>query len=365
MYKDAYWVCRKCGFKRRVEEAYLWRCPRCKTPLYIEFEREWKPGGCGMNRYKLMLPVEPVISLGEASTPLVERRVMGVRVYFKLEHLNPTGSFKDRGVVEVLSHAYRMGFKSVIEDSSGNTGVSVAAYASALGMESIVVVPESAPEGKKNLLRALGARVVEAIDRGSAYKKAVELSKKHAYVAHLWNPLFIEGVKTMAYESYEQGFDGDFIITPVGSGTLMLGLYWGFKNLVEAGALEYAPRIIAVQGASVSPLYDKLYRTKPSCESQLADGIMVPDPPRINDLIEAVKESRGSVHVVCDDEVVRGLKKLVKMGFIVEPTSAVSLAVLEELINDGVVGAGDTILIPLTGSGLKMTSELCKLVSRH
>ena len=365
MGKDAYWVCRKCGFECRVREAYLWRCPSCGSPLYIEFEREWKPGGYGVGRYKLMLPVEPVISLGEASTPIVERRVMGARVYFKLEHLNPTGSFKDRGVVEALSHSYKMGFRSVVEDSSGNTGISVAAYASALGVEALIVVPRSAPEGKKNLLKTLGARVIEAQDRGLAYKQALELSRKHAYIAHLWNPLFIEGVKTMAYESFEQGFSGNFIITPVGSGTLMLGLYWGFKDLVEAGVLDHTPRVIAVQGASLSPLYDKLCKTKPSCESMLADGIMVPDPPRIDDLINALRESRGSVHVVCNDDVVRGLKLLVKMGFIVEPTSAVSIAVLEELVNDGVIGAGDTVLIPLTGSGLKMASELYKLVSQR
>ena len=295
----------------------------------------------------------PVLTLGEGGTPIVERELLGSRIFFKLESLNPTGSFKDRGAALAVGYASSLGYRSVVEDTSGNTGIAVAAYSAALGLEATIVMPADAPGGKKRLCRALGARVVEAPSRREAYEKALELQGEGCcYISHLWSPLFIEGYRTIAYEVYEEAGVPDLALCPVGSAGLLLGLYAGFRDLVEAGLADRVPKLIAVQGASVAPLYELLYGRKPRGESKLADGIRVPNPPRLREAAQAVRDAGGAVVVVADPEIEEAYRKLLKMGLIVEPTSAAALAALGKLPQKEI--QGKKVLLPLTGSGLKL-----------
>ncbi|MCD6085086.1 MAG: pyridoxal-phosphate dependent enzyme [Desulfurococcales archaeon] len=352
------WYCPKCGFVDSLRK-YFWRCPKCGGPLDIMYRPRWEPieGRRGMMRYlKALPPIGAHVTLGEGGTPTIVRDVAGIKVWFKLEYLNPTGSFKDRGASLAISLASELGFERVVEDTSGNTGIAVTAYSRIRGLDVTIVMPETAPQGKKILCKLLGANIIEAKSRGRAAKKVMDLiNSKTFYVAHTWSPLFIEAAKTLAYEVYENGFRGNAVIVPVGSGGLMLGIYRGFRDLVNWGLLDCIPKIIAVQGTSVAPLYEEVHGSPPSTttSSDLADGIMVPNPPRLKELKETVLESRGDVVLVDNDDIVGALRELLHSGFIVEPTSAAPYAALVKAVEAGLIGRGDEVLIPLTGSGLK------------
>ncbi len=342
----------ECGWSEKLGLEYRVKCPRCSRALRVEAERSWRPAGRGLSRYSSMLALTPLLTLGEGSTPLLERSMLSARVLLKLEHLNPTGSFKDRGAALAIGYASSLGYRSVVEDTSGNTGIAVAAYSTALGLEATIVMPSDAPAGKKALCRALGAEVIEASSREEAYRKALELWRKGScYLSHLWSPLFIEGYRTIAYEVYEEAGIPDLVVCPVGSAGLLLGLYAGFRDLVEAGVADKMPKLIAVQGASVAPLYELLYGRRPQGESKLADGIRVPSPPRLSEAAQAIRETDGLAITVTDQEISSALRRLLKMGLIVEPTSAAAIAALAKLPRAEL--QDKRILTPLTGSGLK------------
>lgn len=357
------WICRRCGFKSDLSN-YYYRCPKCRSPIDLEYDVDWKPSGWGIHRYRSMLPYAPLTSLGEGLTPLVAREFRGVKVWFKLEYLNPSGSFKDRGSVMALSLARSLNYERVIEDSSGNTGVSVALYAQALGLKAEVIVPAAAPLGKKNLIKLFKAAIIEVEDRGRASEEALKRSKASNafYVAHAWSPTYIEANKTIAYEAFEQGFRGDAIVVPIGSGGLLLGLYKGFSELVELGLIKDLPIIIGVQGVSIRPVYEAIYgAVSIKGDSSIADGIMVPNPPRLSEIVNAITKAGGEVVLVDNNEVVQALRELINLGFLVEPTSATALAALNKVISEG--ASVREALIPLTGSGLKMIDDIARLLS--
>ncbi len=352
MDKEIILVCPKCGFKTTE---YHWRCPKCGSPLNILYEKTWRPRGRGLIRYSSMLPFRPKKTLGEGNTPLVVRKIRGVRVFFKLEYLNPTGSFKDRGALLSLSYARLKGYRRVVEDTSGNTGIAVTAYSKLYGMRPLIVMPEYAPHGKKLLIKALGGEIVETPTRGDAARKVLELVDKNTfYVAHTWSPFFIIGASTIAYEVFEQGFRGGTVIAPIGSGGLFLGLYYGFKDLVSWDLIKDYPLFIGVEGVSVTPIYEELYG-KPSItgDSTLADGVMVPNPPRTREIVDVLRKHNGRVVLVDNNGILRALKELYRLGFIVEPTSTLPYIALLKMLEEKIIDKGEEILVPLTGSGLK------------
>ncbi len=348
------WACRRCGFRSPLAASYHWRCPRCGSPLDVEYEPAWGPRGRGVARYASMLPLRPSVSLGEGSTPHLRLRHRGLALHVKMEHLNPTGSFKDRGTCLAVSHAARLGARLVVEDTSGNTGISVAAYASAAGLRARIYVPRDAPPGKRVLMELLGAEVVEARDRAEAAEMAVREAGRAYYVAHTWNPLYVEGAKTIALEAYEEGFRGRVAVAPVGSGGLALGLARGFEQLSSLGLADPVS-LVAVQGSSVQPVCERVRgsRVETGAPSALADGIRVPNPPRLAEVVEAVRRSGGCCVVVDDRDIAAALRELYRMGLTVEPTSAAALAGLWRALEEGCVDRGDEVLLPLTGSGLK------------
>ena len=329
--------CVRCGFRGGVG-VYYPRCPVCRGALEVD-------------------GVLPSFSgvLGEGSTPLVFDSIGGSIVGFKLEYLNPSGSFKDRGVSYSLQFARSLGYRCVVVDSSGNTALSTSVYASRLGLRANIVVPVTASPGKISLMRAVGANVITARDRVEASSLAEAYAGECFHVAHLTSPVFIEGVKSLGYEIAEYSRKAT-VIAPVSSGSLLVGLY---RGVVEAGA---KPRIIAVQAsgnASLEGLVDVLaYVGGP--ESRLADALIVKSPPRLEEIARIVRESGGGL-VKVGDEAIRGaLKELLSMGFIVEPSSAVVWAAYRAL--EGRL-RGDVIAI-LTGSGLKYHRELEEITSK-
>ncbi|HTY90699.1 MAG TPA: threonine synthase [Methanocella sp.] len=297
-----------------------------------------------IGKEKVDLPV----SLGEATTPLLKKEIYGARVYFKMDHMMPTGSFKDRGSVVLANMLKELGIEEVVEDSSGNAGASIAAYCSAAGIKSHIYVPEGTPQAKLKQIAAYGADIVKVPGpRENASKAAQEAAKKTYYASHVYNPLFFEGTKSMAYEIYVQIGFPDIIFVPAGNGSLLLGAYIGFKEL------GFLPRLIAVQSENCCPLYSKFYDL-PAAEPKptIAEGIAIAEPPRLDEMAAAVRESGGSVMTISDDEIRAAGEMLGHMGIYVEDTSAVVVAAARRHFKSGINNMRKVVL-PLTGSGLK------------
>lgn len=361
--------CPSCG-RRFKPSAHLWRC-ECGSPLNVEkrVEGPARFEGWGVWRYRPLLPLlgGEEVSLGEGWTPLLERRWEGVVAQLKLEYLNPTGSFKDRGATVMVSNLRALGARSVVIDSSGNAGVAVAAYCSAAGIKCRVYVPASAPRTKKLQIVLHGAELVEVPGpRSEVSRRAMEeVAGGAVYASHMWNPLFIEGLKTVAFECCEQAGAPDAVVAPVGSGGLALGIYWGFREAERLGLADRVPRVIAVQAEGYTPLYDSIhgpYGAEPAPEP-LADGIAVPNPPRLKQVAAAVRESRGGVVVVSESETLEALLHLARAGLFVEPTSATALAALRRARSEGLIDAGERALLPLTGAGLKAVDKVAGRLS--
>lgn len=318
-----YLRCPRCGWVGE-ERRYYPFCPRCGSALKLEGVLE--------------KPEKPV--LGEGNTPIVRRG----GVLFKLEYLSPSGSFKDRGTAASLWLAKRLGYTSAVEDSSGNTALSVATYGAALGLRVRLHMPSTAAPGKVGIARALGAEVVAEGSRADAAERARSEAGRSFYVAHLTSPIFTEGMKAVGHELC--GLKGYDVFVPASSGTLLIGLWEGLK---ECGG---DARLIAVQAAEAASLRGRarVLAEVGGPRSSLADALVVKSPPRIDDMAEAVKSSGGGVVVVGDEALRPAIKEVLRMGFIIEPSSAAVWAAYKALKESGDVG--DAVLI-LTGSGLK------------
>ncbi len=202
-------------------------------------------------RYGAVIPVEPTrISLGEGCTPLVERDWAGQPVRFKLEWFNPSGSFKDRGASVMLSHLAGQQVTRVLEDSSGNGGAAVAAYAAAAGIAAKIIVPAATSPAKILQARAYGAEI-ELVEgtRDQVSDEAIRQAEHIPYASHNWHPMFLHGIKTIGYELWEDlGFTApDNVVLVAGAGSLVLGCDLAFRELLAAGQIERMPRILAGQ----------------------------------------------------------------------------------------------------------------------
>jgi len=317
-----------------------------------------------IRRYAQLLPVEKLPPVHHGWTPIVKENIDGVEVNFKLEYLSLGGSFKDRGAYISVAKAKELGLKGIIVDSSGNAGIGFSLMGLLSGIDVNVFISKYAPAGKKNLLRLLQANVQEVDgDRMDANREAIKAETEGlAYVTQWWNPYFIEGVKTMAYEAYEQIGSVDYVIAPIGSGTILLGLYKGYEELVQLQALNKVPRFIGAQACGYAGICEELGATKKGItKSKLADGITETDQPRRRQIVDAIRTTDGHCVIVGDQEIKQSLVKLRKLGFIVEPTSAVPYVALMVAFKQGFIKPGDKVLLPLTGSGLKLVDELIEI----
>ncbi len=348
-----------CDDCRRPAQPLDWRCTQCSGTISITnlpgFDAaRIRLGDWSLWRYEAMLPIPMRHSLGEGGTPLVSVEWPGRRFLAKLEYLNPTGSYKDRGTVTLVNHLLQQGVTEVVEDSSGNAGASLAMYTGATGIHARIFAPASAPEGKKRLI-ALNAELVEVPGPRSAPTEACrEAARTTVYASHAWSPFFIAGQMTAAWEVWEQmgRRTPSAILCPVGHGGLFLGFARGFKALLDAGLIEQMPAMIAVQSAACDPVVHAWEegRDEPDRAAQnptVADGIVVTLPTRGREILAAIRSTGGIAIRVNDDGILRARDMLTKRGLLVEPTSAVPVAALER------VQADEEVVVALTGSGLK------------
>lgn len=306
------------------------------------------------------------VSLGEGNTPVINltrtAKYLGLRqLWAKLEFISQTGSFKDRGSAVLISAALSEGVTEFIEDSSGNAGASLSAYAAAAGMKAHVFAPASAASGKLDQIRIFGAEL-HAIDgpRQAATDAAEHFVNERGlpYLSHNLSPYFSEGMKAFAYEVNAGPASGiRHIVLPVGNGSLLIGGRTGYDELIAAGAISESPRFHAVQSEAVQPLAAAVngYTWEASsAKATVASGIAVSSPPRLNQSVAAVKESDGTALTVSDDVTLEWQRRLARdEGIFCEATSAAAFAGLEKLIASGTIHPDEPVLMPITGSGLK------------
>lgn len=322
-------------------------------------------------RSAIRVPDGERISLGEGWTPLVWRDWRPGKVAFKLEYIAPTGSFKDRGMSVMMTYLRAAGVKSILEDSSGNAGASMAAYSAAASMACRVLVPASAPGGKVVQIAAMGADVaLVGGTRQNVAEQALREAEHTFYASHNWQPYFLEGTKTLAFELWEQfGFDvPDAVIVPLGYGSNVLGLWLGFNELLARGEIDRLPRIFAVQaencaafGAAWRAGVEHLVPFTP--QPTIADGIASASPVRMKEVLSAVRNSGGAVVTVTETEIETALRRLLSHGLFVEPTSATAGAALTRLVEQRAIESDERTVVVLTGSGLKATDKIGEIMA--
>lgn len=355
-------------------DALVWKC-RCGgvvdvngTSIFPKEQLARRPMNFWRYREALALPDSaPQISLGEVTTPLLNTRFRGWDVSLKLEYMLPTGSYKDRGIAVCVNHLSGLGVQTVAEDSSGNAGASTAAYAAAAGIHADIYVPDGTSPAKVNQTRIYGARCHLVL--GTRTDSAQEAQKPREgvhYIGHSWNPLFACGIKSVAYEIAEQSgwCPPDWIVTPAGGGSLVMGLIDGFTELLAAGYVQKSPRILAVQSAACAPIYQAWAREDPemtSVEPQQthAEGVALPDPPRGTQALQAIRRYNGTMLAVDDTELLSCWRDMAQMGIFMEPTSAVAVAGawLARESRD-LIDPKESVVILITGHGLKTKPTL-------
>jgi len=360
-------ICSRCGTPQEEEDN--WKCPRCGYPYKIIFEEPFDPrrivqSDHSLWRYREFIAVashDERITMGEGYTPLIQTRTP--RLYAKLEFMMPTGSYKDRGSTVLITSIRHLvdgeRYREISIESSGNAGSSVAAYAARAGIRCTVYTYLSIKESKARQMMAYGANVVKLRGDVSVVSKAAQTAPHSLYVSHAWNPYFQEGTKTIAYEIAEQrGWKSpEFVFVPTSAGSLILGVINGFKHLYTSGVIDEMPTIVAVQPVEVSPVYHALMNkpyTPPMELSTVADALISTKPIRLQEMVEALRESRGSAEIVEDQEILDSQKKLAAEGLYVEPSSAASHAAYLKWVREGKIRHGEEAVILLTGSGLKI-----------
>ena len=353
-------------------------CKGCGGPLDVVY-RESLSGGAkrpeamerhpGIWKWSGRLPLHEssdIISLGEGSTPCLRLERLGARIglenlYTKVEYASPTGSFKDRGTSVMVSVVKELGFSVVVDDSSGNAGASLAAYAAAGGLRAVVFVPAMASPYKMAQIKFYGAELRPISGTREVVTEAARAYVEEmgaCYASHNRSPYFIEGMKTFAYEAAQQiPAPIDHVVVPVGNGSLFLGGLKGFAELVEDGKLAQVPRFHCIQARACMPIVAASRGDDwdpDEARETVAGGIAVSVPPRGRQVVEAVKRTGGGGVAVEEESILEWHRYLAQdEGLFIEPTSAAAFASLPVLIREGHIASQDVTLVPLTGFGLK------------
>jgi len=314
-------------------------------------------------RYKDLLPVTadtPLFSLGEGDTPLVRSRRLEKEIgcgslYYKLEGCNPTGSFKDRGMVVAIAKALEEGSRAVICASTGNTSASAAAYAASSGLEAIIVIPEGKIAlGKLAQAIVHGARII-TIDGNfdQALDIVRSLTRKHPVtLVNSLNPNRIEGQKTAAFEIIDELADApDYLFIPVGNAGNITAYWKGFVEYHQLGKTKKKPKMMGFQAEGAAPIVRGHVVDKPET---IATAIRIGNPASWQKAVAARDESGGVIGMVSDAEILAAYHFLAsKEGIFCEPASAASVAGLLKLSRQGMDLSKNSVVCVLTGSGLK------------
>jgi threonine synthase len=318
-----------------------------------------------MDRYRRFLPITeatPALTLGEGATPLVRAERLGASIglsnlFLKVEGQNPTGSFKDRGMVLAVAKAAEDGAKAIVCASTGNTSASAAAYGAAAGMEVIVVLPKGQIAVGK-LLQALiaGARVVAVdgnFDEALAIVRALAEQDDHPVtLVNSVNPFRLEGQKTAAFEVCDDlGRSPEILAIPVGNAGNISAYWQGFREYAEAGVVGETPRMWGFQAAGAAPLVVGHRIERPET---VATAIRIGDPASWTKAIDARDASGGRIDAVTDDEILSAYRALARHeGIFCEPASAAGVAGVTKAAAAGELDRDALVVCVLTGHGLK------------
>jgi threonine synthase len=358
-------TCANCG-RPYPDTGAPHRCPVChgvydlaQTLPYAPLAAP--PAGLGrMWRYAASFPLDPgapPISLGEGGTPTVWVDLGGRQVACKLEYLNPTGSFKDRGSAVLLSFLRGRGVTAALEDSSGNAGASFAAYAARAGVAAGVYLPSYAAGPKRRQIEVHGAAIHAIPGPRTAAAEAVQAAAAAGavYASHAYLPHGLAGYATVAFELLEDlGETPAAVIAPAGQGNLLLALAQGFAALHAAGQIARIPRLIGVQARACAPLW-AFAEYGPTAlgwvteGETLAEGVRILHPVRGDLILRTILDGGGAFAAVDEAAILPARDALARRGLYVEPTSALVWSALEAVLPQ----LPDPVAIVLTGSGLK------------
>jgi threonine synthase len=327
-----------------------------------------------LNRYRQYLPVTadtPMLSMGEGDTPLVESRRLGKelgigRLFFKLEGCNPTGSFKDRGMVVAVAKALEAGHTTILCASTGNTSASAAAYGAAAGLETVVLIPAGQiAAGKLSQAVAYGARVIQISGNfDAALDIAREVSANYNIsLVNSVNPHRIEGQKTAAFEIIESlGAAPDDLFIPVGNAGNITAYWKGFQEAYTDERASSLPKMMGFQAEGAAPIVAGHPITNPQT---IASAIRIGNPASWSSAIEAREQSGGLIGTVSDDEILEAYTLLArKEGIFGEPASAASVAGAIKSVRAGMDLSSSTVVCIITGHGLKDPSVAMGIAGR-
>ena len=364
------YICFECHSTYPLE-GNKWKCD-CGGLLSLEYEKkaiDFTETATSRNhslwKYINALPFEKEdvwqeISLGEGDTPLIK---IGHNVYAKAEYYMPTLSFKDRGAVLLIAMAKKLGIERVVADSSGNAGTAIAAYGARAGIQCDIFVPESTSSKKIAQIEAHGA-VIHKIpgtreDTANAAIAMVENTDSF-YASHIYNPIFWEGTKTYVYEIFEQMNNKmpDAFIIPVGNGTLLMGAYIAFQELLASGHIKKMPKILAVQAENCAPIMKAFEEGRDTVEpvehsGTLAEGIAIAAPARGTEILHAIWETGGDIIGVSEESIIEARKQLALQGIYVEITSAANYAGYLQYVEKYPELKEQQLVLPLCGAGIK------------
>ncbi len=321
-------------------------------------------------KYKDYLPVTsktPLFSLGEGDTPLVKcdglaREIGCGELYLKFEGCNPTGSFKDRGMVVAVAKAIEAGSKAIMCASTGNTSASAAAYAAYCDLTAIIIVPKGKIAlGKLAQAIIYGAKIV-TIDGNfdQALEIVLTLTEKHPVtLVNSLNPYRIEGQKTAAFEIIEiLGESPDYLFIPVGNAGNITAYWKGFTECHRLGRVKSKPKMMGFQAEGAAPIVHGHPIKKPET---IASAIRIGNPASWQKAVKARDESGGTIDMVSDDEILSAQRLMAtRTGIFCEPASAASLAGLIKLSGGGIDFSKKTVACVITGNGLKDTDIALK-----
>lgn len=326
-----------------------------------------------LREYREYLPIAdktPLITLHEGNTPLIKaekigKELGGIELYFKYDGLNPTGSFKDRGMVMAVAKALEEGSKAIMCASTGNTSASAAAYAARSGIQCIVVIPDgNIALGKLAQALMYGAKVIAIKGNfDEALKAVVDITNKYPItLVNSINPFRLQGQKTSAFEICDTlGKAPDYLAIPVGNAGNISAYWMGFKEYKENGKVSNLPKMIGFEAEGSAAIVQNRVIENPQT---LATAIKIGNPASWKLAVNAANESNGFIDSVTDDEILEAYKILTREeGIFAEPASAASLAGVIKTYKAGKLKKGDVVVSVLTGNGLKDPDNAIKICS--
>lgn len=324
-----------------------------------------------LREYREYLPITdktPLITLHEGNTPLIKaekigKELGGIELYFKYDGLNPTGSFKDRGMVMAVAKALEDGSKAIMCASTGNTSASAAAYAARSGIQCIVVIPDgNIALGKLAQALMYGAKVIAIKGNfDEALKAVVDITNKYPItLVNSINPFRLQGQKTSAFEICDTlGKAPDYLAIPVGNAGNISAYWMGFKEYKENGNVSNLPKMIGFEAEGSAAIVQNRVIENPQT---LATAIKIGNPASWKLAVNAANESNGFIDSVTDDEILEAYKMLTREeGIFAEPASAASLAGVIKTYKVGKLKKGDVVVSVLTGNGLKDPDNAIKI----